>query len=222
MINANKINNIMDVRDIELNLDDTKKQEDKNMLGNSCNEDEFRPIQRNEKLFKFILNSTKIEMKENSLINMIYLISISEIGLWVICLLLFFYSPASFFLSWVLTIHLAKGIFGLIVLHYMPKTYEVIEKISAQPDFDENTIVDVIYFELKTFYTRLWTENKIKMFTYFILTIIAMAIDISCLIYHIVKSKNNVPEYMSLMILIEIILLGNNCFYLNLITLYII
>lgn len=195
--------------EIDLDLDNTKKNENKGFLNNSYkDEDEFRPIQKNEKLFKFILNSTKLEIKSNSLINMIYAISFFDLYLWLVCFALFVFSPESFFLCWVLTIHIAKGIFGFILLHYMPKTYEVIEKISLNPNFDENKITDVIYDELKNFFMGRWAENKKLFLTYFIIKILAIVIDFICFIVHIAKQhSSDESEYNSVMIIVTFLFL---------------
>ena len=51
--------------------------------------DEYVPIQKNTKLFKFILFTSKVEIKFNSLIRLIYYTSLFELGLWFVGFLLF-------------------------------------------------------------------------------------------------------------------------------------
>jgi hypothetical protein len=195
----------MNVKDIDLDLDDTNKNEQRNIL---FYEEEFQPVQKNEKMFKFILFSTKLEMKYNSLISMIYTNSITDFLLWIICIILFIFSPENFFLAWVLTIHLAKGIIGMLVLQKIPLTYEVIEKLSKQPDLDESNLNDTIYSELKNFFMNRWSDNKCYLLTYFILNIISMVIDTICVIIHILMYSNSEErEYQAVMTIVNFVFL---------------
>lgn len=192
----------MDVRDIDIDLDDTNKEQ-KNMLSFNEEEEEFSPVQKNEKLFKYILYATKLEIKSNSLINMIYQVSAADIFLWLVSLCLFVFSPETFFLCWILIIHLAKGIFGFICLHHMPKTYEVVEKVCENPEFDENKITEVFSNEMRTFFMQRFTENKNLLLTYLILTIISIVIDLISLLVHIfMHPDTEQEEYSAIMILL--------------------
>ena len=138
----------------------------------------FQPIQKDGKLFKFILYTTKVEIKFNSLIRLIFNTSIFEISLWIVGFLLFIASPKDMYLIWILIVHIGKGVIGLILLNKMPKTFEIMENVAKNPNFDENKIIELIEKEIKEFFMNKWEENKNKFFLYLISTIICLAIDL--------------------------------------------
>jgi len=134
--------------------------------------------------------------------------------LWFICLVLFIFSPQSFFLTWALTIHLAKGTFGLIVLYYLPKTYEVIERVANKSDVDENKISDEITSELRNYFMQRWEENKCKLLTFFILNILSLIMDLVVFFYHVFANRDIAgKEYMMIMVLISFIYIVIDCVY---------
>ena len=57
----------------------------------------YVPIQKNTKLFKFILYTTKIEVKFNSIVKFVYNISILEIAIWIAGLFIFFLNLQIYF-----------------------------------------------------------------------------------------------------------------------------
>ena len=179
-----------------------------NSHDNFFNFEEFVPVQKNEKLFKMILNSTKLELKINSFISTVYITSNTEIILWIVSLILFIFSPESFFLSWVLSIHLGRAIVGIVTINEIPKTYEIIERISNQQNYNESTINTIIYEEIKKSLSTDWENNKKLLLTYFILTISASVIDFGIFIAHLAMHSNHDEiVYNSIMILISFILL---------------
>ena len=184
------------------------KLEEKFILNNTSIND-YKPIQQNENLFKMILYSTKVEIKLNSLINMIYTNSIVDISLWIISLILFIFSFETFFLAWALCLHLAKGIFGFLVLHLMPKTYEVLEKLTNEK-FEESETHLKIEAELKDHFVKRWESEKPILITYFVFNIIAIPLDLFVLIFHCVTSKSWESEYNSIMIVITGLLFSKN------------
>ncbi len=151
--------------------------EDISLISEAVSQD-FQPIQKDGKLFKFILYTTKVEIKFNSLIRLIYNTSIFEISLWIVGFLLFVASPKDMYLIWILIIHIAKGVIGIILLNKMPKTYEIMENVAKNPNFDENKIIELIEKEIKDFFMIKWEENKNKFFIYLISTIVCLVIDL--------------------------------------------
>ena len=151
--------------------------EDISLISEAVSQD-FQPIQKDGKLFKFILYTTKTEIKFNSLIRLIYNTSIFEIALWIVGFLLFVASPKDMYLIWILIVHIAKGTIGIILLNKMPKTYEIMENVAKNPNFDENKIIELIEKEIKDFFLIKWEENKNKFFIYLISTIVCLAIDL--------------------------------------------
>ena len=151
--------------------------EDISLISDAVTQD-FQPIQKDAKLFKFILYTTKVEIKFNSLIRLIFNTSIFEINLWVLGFLLFIASTKDMYLIWVLIVHPGKGALGIILLNNMPKTYEIIEEVAKNPHFDENKIIELIEKEIKDSFLTKWELNKSKFFLYLLSTIICLVIDL--------------------------------------------
>lgn len=93
--------------------------------------------------------------------------------------------------TWILIVHILKAILGLILLNKMPKTFEIIENVSKNPNFEENKIIDLIKKEIKDSFIIKWGENKIKLLAYLIITIICFGIDFILSITQIVEFGKN-------------------------------
>ena len=152
---------------------------------------EFEPVQKNGRLFKFILMSAKVEIKFNSLIKLIYNTSLYEIILWIITFLLFISNPKDMYYTWILIVHILKAILGLFLLNKIPKTFEIIENVAKNPNFEENKIIDLIKKEIKDSFIIKWGENKIKFLAYLIITIICFGIDFILSITQIIEIGKN-------------------------------
>ena len=139
--------------------------------------DEYVPIQKNTKLFKFILFTSKVEIKFNSLIRLIYYTSLFELGLWFVGFLLFIASPKDMYLIWFLIIHIIKGILGLKLLYNMPRTYEIMENVAKNPNFQEDIIIELIQKQINEVFIQKWEDNKNKFFGYMVSTIVCVIID---------------------------------------------
>jgi hypothetical protein len=151
--------------------------EDMSLISDAVSND-FEPIQKDGKLFKFILYTTKVEIKFNSLIRLIFNTSIFEMAMWVLGFLLFIASPKDMYLVWFLIVHVAKGAIGLILLNKMPKTYEILENVAKNPNFEESKIIELIEKEIKDFFIIKWGENRNKFFLYLVSTITCLVIDL--------------------------------------------
>lgn len=139
--------------------------------------DEYTPIQKNQKLFKYILYSTKIEILFNSLINMIYYTSHFEILLWLVGFLIFTCSPKNLFTIWILIFHVAKGVIGFLMLRYMPNTYTIIEEVAKDKTVDDDNIIEKIKTQIHTSFLAAWEEKKKFFFFYFVLVIVCVIFD---------------------------------------------
>ena len=159
--------------------------EDISLISDAVSQD-FQPIQKDGKLFKFILYTTKVEIKFNSLIRLIYNTSILEIALWVLGFTLFVASPKDMYLIWILIVHIAKGILGMTLLKRMPKTYEILENVAQNPNFDESKIIDLIEMEIKDSFINKWQQNKNLFFFYLLSNYVNLAIDVIIFIAQIV------------------------------------
>ena len=151
--------------------------EDMSLISDAVSND-FEPIQKDGKLFKFILYTTKVEIKFNSLIRLIFNTSIFEMVMWVLGFLLFIASPKDMYLVWFLIVHVAKGAIGLVLLNKMPKTYEILENVAKNPNFEESKIIELIEKEIKDFFIIKWGESKNKFFLYLVSTIACLVIDL--------------------------------------------
>ena len=139
--------------------------------------DEYVPIQKNTKLFKFILFTSKVEIKFNSLIRLIYYTSLFELGLWFVGFLLFISSPKDMYLVWFLLVHIIKGVLGLKLLYNMPRTYEIMENVAKNPNFQEDIIIELIQKQINEVFIQKWEDNKNKFFGYMVSTIVCVIID---------------------------------------------
>lgn len=184
-----------------------------NLLDDSIHQ-EYAPIHKNAKLLKFILYTTKFEIKSNSLIKMIFTTSLLEFCLWIIGFMLFLSSPGSMYLIMVLIIHPFKAIAGFILLNNLPKTYEIIENVSRNPNFKEEEIMNLIKEQTKEMFVQRWTDKKRSLMFYFIVTIAALVFDVVIFIVQIVIFGNLTLLLMeSTMLFIILIFLGNRFFY---------
>ena len=149
--------------------------------------DKIIPIQKNSKLFKFILFTSKIEIKFNSLIRLIYYTSLFEIGLWFVGFLLFVATPREMYLIWILIVHIIKGVLGLKLLYNMPRTYEILENVAKKPDFEEDKIIELIQKQIEESFLSKWEKNQNRFFVYLVCTIISIIIDIIIFIAQVVS-----------------------------------
>jgi hypothetical protein len=172
-------------------LDNTKKDEGRTKLDMSG--DEYQPIQKNSRLFKFILYTSKVEIKSNSLIKLIYNTSLFEVFLWIVGFLMFMVAPGKLYLIWVLIGHLVKGILGLLLLSQIPKTYEIIENLAKNPNFEEDKIMDLINTQIRETFLERWTQNRRKLLMYLIATIFSLLVDLVIFIVQICLFGN--PNY---------------------------
>jgi len=171
--------------DIDLrSFSQDKKDEGRRMLDDSMTDD-YLPIQKNLKLFKFILYTAKVEIKSNSLIKMIYTTSLFELSLWIVGFFMFLSSPKNLYLIWILIFHVAKSVLGFIILDSMPKTYEIIENVAKNPNFEEDKIIDLIQSQIRETFLQRWTDNRKKLLSYLICTILSFIIDIVIFIVQI-------------------------------------
>lgn len=159
-------------------------KDDTNLIDESFYE-EYVPIQKNSRLFKFLLNATKIEILFNSLIKLISRTSLFELGFWVFGFFLFIASSSDMWLIWLLVLHIFKGVYGILLLEAIPKTQDIIETVANKPNVEEDKILELIQEEIKNSFMDKWTNNKGKFFCYCISTIISVFIDIIIFIVQI-------------------------------------
>lgn len=163
--------------DKEIDIEHSLKKEEDKLLSETF-DDKFRPVQRNSELFKFILYTSKVEIKSNSFMRMVLVTSLVEISVWWVGLMLFITKPSTGYVVWIEILHLIKGVLGLMLLHHFPKTFEVIENLEKNPDFNEDKITELIKNDIKESFMDKWAQNKTKLFFYFLINLLCLVIDI--------------------------------------------
>ena len=204
---------------IDLEVNNASKNE--NRLLDFTIQDDYQPIEKNAKLFKFILYTSKIEIKANSFMKMVYSTSLFEIALWIVGLLLFISSPRRLYLIWVLILHVFKAILGLIILNYMPKTYEIMDALYKKENLKEDKIIENIEIIMKETFLVRWNENKTKLFVYFLFTILCLATD--CVIFFVqlllFGNKNYMLMQITMMFIIIIFFVSDIIYFFWFVTL---
>ena len=156
-----------------------------NISYNSNSPENIRKIyEENEKLNKLKIDTTefmsyavKVELLFQTLHGYLYWISNVEFLFFIVLFFLFCSSPKTMGKIWWYIFHFFRGIFGIGIICYLPKTYELIENLNEIPDNLENikySLIQIFFELLKP------NQRKLKIFLlfYFSLTIFCTVIDI--------------------------------------------
>ena len=126
---------------------------------------------------EFMSYSIKVEILFQSLQSYLYWISIIEFVIFLSLFFMFCALPKSLSKIWWYIFHFFRGIIGLFIIYYLPKTYQIIENLNEIPDILNNLKSSLIqsFFDL-----LLPRKKKLKVFLliYFSLTIFCTVIDI--------------------------------------------
>ena len=126
---------------------------------------------------EFMSYAVKVELLFQTLHGYLYWISNCEFLFFLVLFFLFCSSPKTMGKIWWYIFHFFRGIFGIGIICYLPKTYELIENLQEIPDNLEN----IKYSLIQTFFELLKpNQRKLKIFLlfYFSLTILCTVIDI--------------------------------------------
>ena len=126
---------------------------------------------------EFLSYAVKVELLFQTLQGYLYWISSAEILIFLILFFMFCSSPKVMAKIWWYIFHFFRGFFGLGIIYYLPKTYELIENLRDIPDILET----LKYSMIQTFFELLKpNQKKLKLFLlfYFSLTILCIVIDI--------------------------------------------
>lgn len=122
--------------------------------------------------FKFLIYSTKAEIHINSFKDLLFWVSLCEIFLFILCVLLFLSATSKFYIFWVFTTHLIRGILGLLALFRIPDSYLSLENIER---YDSSTL-EALQRDFVGNYLQILQENeprfKSVLIAYFVFTII--------------------------------------------------
>ena len=126
---------------------------------------------------EFMSYSIKVELLFQSLQSYLYWISIIEFVIFLSLFFMFCALPKSLSKIWWYIFHFFRGIIGLFIIYYLPKTYQIIENLNEIPDILNNLKASLI----QSFFELLQPQKqKLKLFLllYFSLTIFCTVIDI--------------------------------------------
>jgi hypothetical protein len=189
------------------------KNEDSNLINESYF-DEYVPIQKNSKIFKFILFSHKVEIQFTNLLKLIYNTSLLEFYFWLLGFFVFLASPKTMFLIIFLIGHPIKGVLGFRLLIHIPKTYSVIESVCANENIEEDKIIDTIQTQIRDSFIKELSEKKKIVFVYFITMIVCLVVDFIIFIIQIsVFGKEKWILMQSCMIFIIILFIISDVVY---------
>ena len=126
---------------------------------------------------EFMSYAVKVELLFQTLHGYLYWISNCEFLFFLVLFFLFCSSPKTMGKIWWYIFHFFRGIFGIGIICYLPKTYELIENLQEIPDNLENikySLIQIFFELLKP------NQRKLKIFLlfYFSLTIFCTVIDI--------------------------------------------
>lgn len=162
--------------------------------------------QEKMRFFKFLMYNTKVEIHLEELQSYLLWVSILENVVWLVCLALFISSPSTMKINWTFIYHVARAGVGIMLLFYIPKTFQVIENLQ---DFESNSLDD-IQKGMETNYVSLLQQNekvlKPLLMIYFILTVISVIIDIILFIVLCNNWSTTNYEYRNFVLLIAIVI----------------
>ena len=126
---------------------------------------------------EFMSYSIKVELLFQTLQSYLFWISIIEFVSFLVLFLMFCSDPKSLSKIWWYIFHLFRGIIGIGIIYYLPRTYQIIENLKEIPDMLNQLKSSLI----KSFFDLLQPEKrrlKILLLCYFSLTILCTIIDI--------------------------------------------
>ena len=126
---------------------------------------------------EFLSFSLKVELLFQTLQSYLYWISTAEFVIFLVLFFMYCSSPKKLSKIWWYIFHFFRGIIGLIIIFYLPKTYQIIDNLREIPDILDKLKSDLI----KSFFDLLQPQKKrLKMLLmcYFSLTMLCTVIDI--------------------------------------------
>lgn len=126
---------------------------------------------------EFMSYAIKVELLFQTLQSYLFWISFIEFVIFLSLFFMFCSSPKSLSKIWWYIFHFFRGFIGLAIIHYLPKTYQVIENLKEIPDILNQLKSSLIdnFFELLQPQKK---KLKIFLLCYFSLTIWCTIVDI--------------------------------------------
>ena len=126
---------------------------------------------------EFMSYAIKVELLFQSLQSYLYWISLIEFIIFLVLFFMYCSSPKTLSKIWWYIFHFFRGIIGIGIIYYLPKTYQIIENLKEIPDILNQLKSSLI----QSFFDLLQPQKKkLKIFLlcYFSLTFLCTVIDI--------------------------------------------
>ncbi len=165
-----------------------KQEQDNNIV----DDEQPQPKKKNRTLqfYKFLLYSMKVEIKMHEFMDLVRFSNQSEISLWILSFVLYVNSPEEHrnYLIWFHLIHVIRGIMGMLLMLYLPRSYNIVESMNVDNTQMETKLFNDIAREVVDREVVSKLKNmKGKLIFYFILTFINFTLDVidffNCLSY---------------------------------------
>lgn len=169
-IQNNFNNNINQNAEIEINND--------NNINNNIQQ---QPKKKNRTLqyYKFLFYSIKAEVKLFEFFNIVSWTNSIEIFLFVIGLILFICYDTKSAFAIINLLHVARSIFGILIVQAMPKSYEIMEKLEiSSEEMESDNFNDIMRKQMRVHFFDKVKKSTTIITVYFSLTIVNMFIDI--------------------------------------------
>ena len=126
---------------------------------------------------EFMSYCVKVELLFQTLQSYLYWISLIELVIFLVLFFMFCSSPKSLSKIWWYIFHFFRGLIGIVIIYFLPKTYQIIENLKEIPDILNQLKASLI----KSFFDLLQPNKKklkILLLCYFSLTTLCTVIDI--------------------------------------------
>lgn len=126
---------------------------------------------------EFMSYCVKVELLFQTLQSYLYWISLIELVIFLVLFFMYCSSPKSLSKMWWYIFHFFRGIIGIVIIYFLPKTYQIIENLKEIPDILNQLKTKLI----QSFFDLLQPNKKklkILLLCYFSLTILCTVIDI--------------------------------------------
>lgn len=134
--------------------------------------------------YKFLLNSLKVEISINEFIGLIKMSNQAEIIIWIISISIYLMGSKQYPLVWIHVLHVFRAFVGMIILHKLPRSYELITHIIHDEKLMEmNNYNDIIRQAFNDHILPRLKLMKCELSMYLTLTIVNFMIDIVDFVY---------------------------------------
>lgn len=151
-------------------------------------------------ILEFVLTTTKIDWTFETLEGYLFWGGITEFFTWVILIGLFISDVKDMKMVWFFLYHIPRGAIGMVILSYMPKTYEAIANIHQIESDDLEEIKKQI---IEGYVKMVLSKEKVMkplLIAYFVLTIVSIIVDLLlfCVITPDFGAKNQELRFLIL------------------------